>query len=220
MSPSSQDKLAELRRLLERYRALPRHAHPELLPQLASIRKLQVKALRAAHAKDCREPRYAAHFAFYLDELHSGLPLNRLAAEGDSIVQRLARADRSYELIRSTFDFSVTAQELDDALALRLHSKRAMPAALRAGGQHGARRAHAHLLTPLGPALAKYAHSRLAAVGFKLGMSALRRTAFQPLVGTMERGFAALRELPDVEDAFRRLIVNNLKAINSLYREE
>ncbi len=219
MSASSQDKLSELRRLLERYRALPRRSQPELLPRLESIRKLQVEVLRATHAADCRDPRYAAHLEFYLDGLHSGLPLERLAADGDSIVQRLSRADRSYELIRSTFDFSVTAQELDDALALRLRNKLAAPAELRAAGQNTARRAHARLLAPLGPPLAKYAHSRLAYMGFKLGMGALRRTAFEPLVDTLERGFAVLRGLPDVEDAFMRLIANNLAAIDGLYRE-
>ncbi|MGH8529742.1 MAG: FFLEELY motif protein [Nevskiales bacterium] len=224
MSASSEAKLeaklAQLRQLLERYRALPRHSQPQLAPQLATIRKLQVKALRDAHAKDCRDPRYTAHFEFYLDELHSGLRLDRLAADGDKLLRLLARLDRSFEAVRGSFEFSVRAQELDDALALILSkSDIDIVELMRNADQGTARREHAQQLAPLGPGLAKYAHSRLAWAAFKFGLMRMRSGPFAPLSGTLQRGFGALRELPDVEAAFQRLITNNLAAVDSLYKK-
>lgn len=221
---TTEQKFHTVRQLLDRYIALPRRHRTDLADPLQRIKLAQHAALRLTHEADSRTPTYATYFAFYLDELHSGLNLERLASEGDRTLKLLTQLNSSFELMRTTFEFSLRAQELDDALAQQLlaHPQAETPAgaSFQQCGQLEARLQQARLLAPLGPGLAPYAHSRLAYGAFKLGVAPLKLTGLAPVVTALEKGFVALRALPEVEPAFTRLIQNNLRACELLYRPQ
>lgn len=220
MSESSDRKTATIRALLERYKKLPRRTAPASAAALAAVRQVQVDALRTAHKAPSARKDYAALVSYYIENLHSGVDLERVVTEGDLVLRIVARLDDTYELVVNALEFSITAQELDDALVAALAKAGSEVTAqhLRTCAQLKARKAHAQLLRPLGPGLAPYTRSRLAYAAFKLAMTPLRATGLGTLVVVLDRGFDVLRGLDNVEKSFDELIANNQIAIDALYR--
>lgn len=213
MKADPEKKLNVIRALLDRYRRLPRHAHPQWRERLDALRAVQVASLQGVHEASCERSDYRTLLAYYAEYLHSGVNLDRIVSEGEGVLRIASHLEETYELLVNALEFSVRAQELDDALV-----GADADTAPAGSGQAQARIDHAQLLRPLGPGLAPYARSLLARGAFKIAMTPLRATGLAPLVVTLDKGFDVLRKLEGVERSFDELIANNVRAIETLYR--
>ena len=220
MSQTVEQKMAAFRALLERYRRLPRRQHVDCTATREQLRSLQVAGLLETHKAFDAQKQYRALKTYYIEHLHSGVDLERVIKEGELVLRIVSRLHETYDLVMNALEFSVTAQELDDAVLQsfdKTSERRDLAVHVRKAGQLKARSAHAQLIRPLGPGLAPYTRSRLSQAAFKLAMTPLRATGLAPLVVVLDKGFDVLRGLDDVEGSFDQLISNNLLAIKQLY---
>jgi hypothetical protein len=214
--PSAEDKAAEIRSLLQRYRQLPRLHHPALGGPLRALREAQLAGLREAHRADLDHAGYRALFDYYVDDLHSGLDLGPAIRDGERAFGLLAHMDESYLLLRNALEFGVLAQELDDALAA---TGAPVGSALQALPQRRERLQQMRLLMPMVSALAGYARNRIARAAFRIALVPLRATALAPLVRALDRGYEVLVGLDQAQTRLARLVDNNLRAVESTYRD-
>lgn len=200
--------------LLQRQGKLLRHQRNDASPALQHLSEWQLDAFREAHHADCERAGYRALFDYYAEYLHSGMDLRLVSENGQGAFKLLSRMDETYPLLRSALEFSVLAQELDDALAF---SGLSPDRAIQSSTQRTERLNHAQLLAPLGTGLAPYTRSRIAHATFKVAMMPLRATALAPLVQVLDRGYEVLRNLENVEQEFALLLDNNRRAVERLY---
>jgi hypothetical protein len=221
MSDSSTKKLATINALIDRYKNLPRHGNRTINSYLDVLREIQIDSLGTVYEKYHETKEIEAVRRYYLENLHSGQNLDKVVSDAELALKMASRLEETYELLVNALEFSITAQELDDALLVGLPAKKIKVADLKAhisgAKQMKARLRHAELLRPIGPGLAPYAHSRFAYAAFKIAMLPLRATGLAPIVELLSRGFDVLRNLEDVEGCFENIIHNNKQSIKQLY---
>ena len=165
MGDTSTKKLAVIFALIDRYAHLPRHGNKTIQKKLAFVREMQIESVESIYAKGHETSDVEILKNYYLENLHSGQNLDKVVSDGGFALGIASRLDDTYDLLVNALEFGITAQELDDALAIGMPDKKIKTAEIKthigSAKQLKARLRHADLLRPIGPGLAPYASSRL-----------------------------------------------------------
>lgn len=221
----SDDRIAHLRQLFDRYLALPRRSGDSAFhDRLLELQHWEAEDIRRRHAALCSDnPHYAGVLGYYLDCLHDGLNLEGMVARGPGALENARKLNRAYPLFANAIEFSVlsaTAQDrLVEVLGDSALTATKVASALRKCGDLDLRERRLDVLVEIGQQVAPHISSRMIHTGFRLLKGIFRSSGMEEMHSILDDGFRRLRDVPrlaqtlaDIAEKERSWLVNQTRS--------
>lgn len=198
----SDERIAFLRQLFERYTSLPRHSAGEEFQEcLHTLKAWECEDIRRRHALACDgHQHYAAVLDYYLIALHNGLKLQGMIDQGPQGLENTRRLNKAYQLFADAMEYSVLTAVAQDNLVTMLGDKPltqdSHAQAIAECGDKDTRLRRLDLLVAIGHGVAPYIGSRVIHTGFRLLKGVFRSSGMAEIHETLDEGFRQLRAVP------------------------